>query len=200
MIWYNLLYREKVGDHVLSFYLAALDTEDEQMKMTEIYEKYKAAMLRYALSIVKNKEIAEEAVQNTFVSVIEHKEKYLSLSGRELRNLIIIITKNKSIDILRQRNAFVDKLHDEMEDVMKANYVTIEEKIILSEEYESIKKHVAALDEMSRLVLEMKYLLGMSYKEIGEQLGISPKHVDTRLMRAKAKVRRLVEKGSGAIG
>lgn len=40
----------------------------------------------------------------------------------------------------------------------------------------------------------MKYILSMSYKEIGEELGMTPKHVDTRIMRAKEKVRRLMEK------
>ena len=40
----------------------------------------------------------------------------------------------------------------------------------------------------------MKYIQSMSYKEIGEELEITPKHVDTRIMRAKEKVRKLMEK------
>ena len=185
---------------MLGIYLAALETEEEQRKMTEIYEAHKPLMLRYALSITKNNEIAEDAVHNTFLAIIKNKEKYFSLSGRDLRVSIVIITKNKCIDILRQRNIFVDEQLYEMEDILKTDDVPIEEKVIQSEEYESIKKHVAALDEMSRLVLEMKYLLGMTYKEIGEQLGITPKHVDTRIMRAKEKVRRSIEKGGESIG
>ena len=30
---------------MLSIYLAAIDTEDEQIKMTEIYKKYKPVMI-----------------------------------------------------------------------------------------------------------------------------------------------------------
>ncbi|OPZ92186.1 MAG: RNA polymerase factor sigma-70 [Firmicutes bacterium ADurb.Bin419] len=40
----------------------------------------------------------------------------------------------------------------------------------------------------------MKYILNMSYKEIGEELSMTSKHVDTRIMRAKEKVRKLMEK------
>ena len=40
----------------------------------------------------------------------------------------------------------------------------------------------------------MKYVLGISYKEIGEKLSMTPKHVNTRIYRAKEKVRKLVEK------
>jgi RNA polymerase sigma-70 factor (ECF subfamily) len=39
----------------------------------------------------------------------------------------------------------------------------------------------------------MKYIQGLSYKEIGEELEMTPKHVDTRIMRAKQKVRKLME-------
>lgn len=51
-----------------------------------------------------------------------------------------------------------------------------------------------SIDEISKQVLLMKYILSMSYKEIGEELGMTPKHVDTRIVRAKKKVRKLMEK------
>ena len=54
-------------------------------------------------------------------------------------------------------------------------------------------KCIAELDETSRLVLLMKYVQGLSYKEIGKALGMTAKHVDTRIMRAKQKVRKLIE-------
>jgi len=160
--------------------------------MTEIYEKNKSVMLRYALKITNNKETAEDAVHDAFLSTIKHKEKYFALPGRDLRNLLVIITKNKCIDLLRKGNAFIDEPIDEMENTIPSEDIPIEEELILSEVYELIKKHVASLDEKSRLVLEMRYLCDMSYKEIGEQLGITPKHVDTRIQRAKEKVRKMV--------
>jgi RNA polymerase sigma-70 factor (ECF subfamily) len=39
----------------------------------------------------------------------------------------------------------------------------------------------------------MKYYYSMTYKEIGEKLGMTPKHVDTKIMRAKEKVRKLIK-------
>lgn len=51
-----------------------------------------------------------------------------------------------------------------------------------------------SIDEISRQVLIMKYVLGISYKEIGEKLSMTPKHVNMRIYRAKEKVRKLVEK------
>ena len=185
---------------MLGMLLATLDTEEEKIKLTDIYEKYKPVILRYALSVTKNKEMAEDAVQNAFLTIIKQKEKYFSLSCRDLRILIVIITKSRCIDLLRQRNMLADVQIDEMADILPSDDTPVEERLLLHEEYEAIRKHLSALDETSRLVLEMKYLLNMSYKEIGEQLGVTPKHVDTRLMRAKEKVRKLVEKGGEPFG
>ena len=185
---------------MLLIYLSALETEEERVKMTDIYENHKYAMLRYALKITKNKQIAEDAVHNAFLSIIKHKDKYFSLSSMDMRVLLVIITKNKCIDLIKKVDVFADDPIDEMENVLPSRDKPIEEQLILNEEYESLKKHVAALDEKSRLVLEMKYLLEMSYKEIGEQLGITPKHVDTRIQRAKEKVRRIIAQGGGSSG
>ena len=183
---------------MLAIYLAMLDNEEEPDKIADIYNNHKQAMLRKALSLVNNREMAEDAVHNAFLAVIKDKEKYLALAGRDLRVLLIVITKNKCIDLLRQRNQFVDNQIDDMDDILIANNASVENQIILLDEYDSIKKYLAMLDDTSRLVLEMKYILGMTYKEIGKELGMTAKHVDTKIMRAKDKVRRLDEKG-GAI-
>jgi len=179
---------------LLFIYLANLETEAERIKMSEIYEKYKPMMLRYALQLTKSKETAEDAVHDAFMAIIKHKEKYISKPCRDLRVSIVIITKNKCIDLMRKSNAVVYDNHDDMDDVI-SDEAAIEEQIILIEEYETIKKHIASLDEQSRLVLEMRYILDMSYAEIGAELGLTAKHVDTKIMRAKEKVRKLIALG-----
>ena len=180
---------------MLAIYLAMLDNEEEQAKITDIYINHRAAMLRKAISIVKNKEMAEDAVHNAILVVIKHKGKFLTLTGRDLRVQLIIITKNKCIDLLRQGSSFVDTQIDDMGDILITNDKAIEDQIILNDEYNTIKRCLMMIDETSRLVLEMKYVMGMTYKEIGKDLGMTTKHVETKIMRAKEKVRKLDAKG-----
>jgi RNA polymerase sigma factor (sigma-70 family) len=52
---------------------------------------------------------------------------------------------------------------------------------------------MSQIDAASREIILMKYVQRLSYKEIGEILGITPKHVETKLSRAKEKVRKLYE-------
>lgn len=183
---------------MLFLYLAALDNDDDRNKMEEIYNEYSHKMLWYAISIFKNKELAEDAVHNAFLSIIKHKEKFFQISGRELQSQIVIITKNKCLDILRKDSKIADVEFEDISYFLQSDDAPMDEQMILNDEYMELRKHMAALDESSRAVLEMCYVLGMSYKEIGAELGITPKHVDTKIMRAKEKIRKLMAKEGSA--
>ena len=180
---------------MLQFYLAVLDTDEERIKMSEIYETYQPLMLRYALKITQSQQLAEDAVHDAFLAIIKHKEKYFSKCCTDLRNSIVIIVKRKCIDLLRKTNPMVDEPIDDMEHLLKSEDTPIEEHIVLTEEYEMLRKHVSKLDETSQIILEMRYILGMSHKEISEELNMTLSHVNTKIVRAKAKVRKLIITG-----
>jgi RNA polymerase sigma-70 factor (ECF subfamily) len=182
---------------MLSLYLSALETEPERKKMAEVYEEHKHALLMYALKITKNQEMAEDAVHNAFLSIIKQKEKYLAMSGRDFRFSAVVIVRNKCIDLLRKQKPYADIPFEELEIYLESGDVTVEEQAVRHSEYEQIRQCLQSLDEISRQVLIMKYYFDMSYKEIGERLGMTPKHVYTRIMRAKEKVRKLMKKEGG---
>ncbi|WP_312810198.1 RNA polymerase sigma factor [Sedimentibacter sp.] len=179
---------------MLTIYLSMLDTEQERKKMTDLYEEHKYALLHYAMKIMRDQDMAEDAVHNAFISIIQKKEKYLYLDCRDFRRSAVIIVRNKCIDILRKQKPYSNKSIEELEIFLESNEVPVEEQVIFESEYELIRKYLNIIDEISKQVLLMKYILNMSYKEIGEELGMTSKHVDTRIMRAKEKVRKLVEK------
>ena len=173
------------------------DAQATQNMLAEVYEEFEPLMFRYALYMMKNTEDAEDAVHNAFEAIIKHKEKIFppekifSLTCRDLRARIVIIVKSKCIDLLRKRNKIIFEHLDGLEHVLLSEEKTVEEQAIINAEHETLLKHIASLDETSRLVLEMRYILGLTYKEIGRELGITEKHVDTKIQRAKMKIRKL---------
>ena len=163
--------------------------------MAEIYEEYEPMMLHYAKSIMKHSESAEDAVHNAFLAIIKHKDTLFLLSRMDLRARIVIMVKNKCIDLLRQQNKIIYEPLDDVEYMLESKDTPIEDQIILNDEYETLLNHIGKLDEVSRLILEMKYILGMSYKEIGTELGMTPGYVDTKIQRAKKKARKMLAIG-----
>ena len=169
------------------------EIDQDKKRLEELYEELRFDCINIALRITKNPATAEDAVQEAFLSVIKHKDKMLMLNYGDFRKKILIIVKNKCIDMIRKNKYLSSVSLEELEFELKSEDISVEIQVIRQEDFMYMLKCIAELDETSRLVLLMKYVQGFSYKEIGKALGITAKHVDTRIMRAKQKVRKLIE-------
>jgi len=171
-----------------------LETEVERMNMIKIYEKYKPLMLSIAMKILKNKEQAEDAVHEAFLAIINHKEKYLQNKCPDLGVPIVIIIRNKCFDILKRASTKVENI-DDHEHNLESDEISHDSIIIQKEEYELLRKHLSKLDEGSKNILEMRYVLEMSHKEIAEITGFSLESINKKIVRAKDRVRKLYSEG-----
>jgi len=185
---------------MLMFYLTAFESDADKQTFEEIYVKYKDAAFRAALKIKNNRAMAEDALHNGFLRLINNWEKFLTVPCDKRQSLIVIIVKNKCIDLKRQQSRRAYDQLDDMENTLESSDMPVEDQVVLDDEYSALRKCLTALDETSRLVLEMKFVLGMTYKEIGVELGMTANHVDTKIMRAKAKVRKLIAEGGDQNG
>lgn len=174
---------------MLMVLLASLETDEERKTFTDIYNEHKYALLVTALKICKNRQMAEDAVHNTFEQLIKKNKEDMRLSCIDFRRRYVIIVKNKAIDLMRREKIYSDKAMEDLDYEFESDEVAVEVQVVNQEEYTDLRKHLKELDDISRLVLETKYVLNMSHKEIGAELGMSPEHVNTRIARAKAKIR-----------
>lgn len=179
---------------MLAIYLSMADTPEEKLKVEEFYNKYKPYLLNYAYKFLKDKTASEDAVHEAFISILKNKDKYLKLKEKELKRSATVILRNKCIDILRKDKRFIKTPMEEVEIYLKDDKKSVEEKAILNDEVGRIQKHFKNLDEETKQIFIMKYVEDMSLKEIGEEMGITPKHVSTKIYRGKLKLRKLVEK------
>lgn len=177
---------------------AIIENEQERKKLEYLYENNKKNIYNFAMRYAKNKDIAEEAIQNALVYIIKNKEKYINLSCREFGYKIIIVIRDRCKNIFKYRKKYLEKFIDkdirEVENFIYKYEPSIDEKLDIIYDYELIRKHFKSLDEISNRVLEMKYIYGKSYKEIGKELNMTEKHVDTKIMRAKEKIRKFITK------
>ena len=92
---------------MLAILLAALESEADKQKFTDIYEQYHPQMEQTALRILKNQHDAEDAVQNAFMQIIRHFEKIDEIPCEKLPFWIVCIVKNEAITILRKNQRTV---------------------------------------------------------------------------------------------
>lgn len=169
---------------MLAFFLAVLENDADRRKFTEIYEQYHVQVESTAMRILQNQQDAEDAVQNAFMQVIQHFEKIYEIDCKNLPFWLISIVKNEALMILRKRKRIV-RIEDWDSVAAKAESVT---------DYPELVQLFSKLPETYRSVLEMRFLLDYSGKEIAKKLGISESAVNTRVSRGRILLRRIVEK------
>lgn len=170
--------------HMILFFLAALESEEDRQKFIEIYEKYHVQMEQTAMRILRNQHDAEDAMQNAFIQMIRHFEKVSEIPCEELRFWSISIVKNEALILLRKKRKVVE-LEDWDGVAAAADSVT---------EYKEVVELFTRLPATYRAVLEMKMLLGYSDREIAEKLGLSETAVSTRASRGRALLRKIAKK------
>lgn len=149
-----------------------------------IASKYIDTVYRSAYSCCKNKADAEDAVQNTFMKLLgadvefsddEHIKKWLiRVAVNECKNLW------KSF---RWRN--IISLND------------LEKEPEYNEPYENeIFSEVMKLPHKYRTVIHLYYYEGYSVKETAQIMGISESNVQVRLLRARKKLKEILEEAS----
>lgn len=177
---------------MLVFYLSMLDNEEERQTFAAIYEEWKRDFLHVALRITGNQVMAEDAVHNAFIAVIKNKEKLFRLPRCKWRSWIVIVTKNKAIDLMRgeQRNAGLPKEDIPVEAI---GCIDISELVSGEESYRHLIECVSKLPEQYRIVFQLRYVHELNNKEIAEQLNISPNIIAMQLYRAKKVLREMLE-------
>lgn len=172
---------------MLGLYLAMIDTHEEKNKFEELYKEYKSTMYNFAMAILKDSYMAEDAVHNAFLKVIKNLDKINKVKCNETRNFLVILVRNSSIDIYNQNKKIVPI--DELDETDTIDLPDLIEKRL---ERERVFEIISNMDEKYSDILMLKFFYNCSNEEVSQQLNINPEHVSIRLFRAKAKIKKLI--------
>ncbi len=142
-------------------------------------------LYRYALSIVADKELARDIVQEVLMKCWNQREQLDQI--RRIEAWCIRLTRNKSLDKLRLHANKVVTL--KMAEQHTAND-TIPDKATENRDLvETIQHLLQWLPEKQQEIFRLKDLMGYSNKEIEEILNLDASQVKVNLFRARKKIR-----------
>jgi len=158
--------------------------KQNQLAQMEVYNRYCNAMYGTAIQILKNADDAEDAMQEGFITAFEKIDQYKG--GHNFGGWLKRIVVRKSLHYYYHNRRMVHP--DDMENMqMEAS-----ESITDSTESDSfrLKKALHKIKEKYRLILQMYYLEGFDYEEIGDIMGMSYANCRTTMTRAKAQLKK----------
>lgn len=174
-------------------YLNLIDTEEGKNKFEQIYLKYRYTLLYVAKSIVKDHQLAEDIVHETFLKIIEKIDDIDDISCSKTKSFFVTIVRNKSKDVLRKIKREENIPLEDIEYSLEDDTPIPVDEIISQDGYRKLVEYIGQLDEKYRAVLELKYIQGYSDKEIADILDITPKNVNVRTFRARKMIIKMIE-------
>lgn len=149
-----------------------------------LVDKYQAAFLRAALRIIKNKEEAEDIVQDSFVKIYRNAKKFKKEEGIEFKSWayrVVINTALSAYRKLKKREFIRDSYEEETLENIPAQS-NFGNDIGIKHLIHSVLED---LPEETRTVLTAHYLEDKSYEIIAKEKKISVAALKTRLHRAR---------------
>ena len=164
--------------------------------LEQLIRRHKNRVFAYILMVVKDKELAEDLFQDTFIKVIntfrsgQYKEegKFIQWVMRISHNLIIdYFRKAKRIPIVENNDEF------DLFDKVRIPVESVEDQLIMEQIHKDVKNLIEYLPKEQRDVLVMRHYGDMSFKDIAEVTNVSINTALGRMRYALINLRKLVK-------
>jgi RNA polymerase sigma-70 factor (ECF subfamily) len=142
-----------------------------------LLQRHQDRVFSYILHVVKNKDVADDIFQETFVKAITTIKQGRYTDSGKFSAWISRIAHNLIIDYYRQEKAENTVSSDDAQtDMFNRRDLcddNVEDRMVTSQIHADVKRIVQALPDSQREVLEMRYYRDMSFKEIADITGVS---------------------------
>src|SRR3989344_6380181 len=157
---------------------------EKEKEFVEVYEKYADSVFRHCIFRVSDREKAKDLVQETFVKTWA----YIN-AGNEVSNLkafVFKVARNLIIDHYRRsKEISLDVLREAGFDRATDN----ENEIFANAEHSQVIKALDKIKPKYKEMIILRFMEGLSPREISEITGVSENVVSVRIHRAVKKLK-----------
>ncbi|MEJ2596178.1 MAG: sigma-70 family RNA polymerase sigma factor [bacterium] len=162
-----------------------------------LIERHQSRLYSYIFLMVKDKQLADDVFQDTYVKVIntlklgnyKDEGKFIQWVMRIAHNLIIDhFRKSKKIPFVESNNSDYDIF-----DTIRFTDPSVEEQMVISQIHKDVRNLIDYLPEEQKEVIHLRCYVGLSFKEIAEQTEVSINTALGRMRYALINLRKLIE-------
>lgn len=146
----------------------------------ELVNRYEAKLLRFLRRYTKEESIAEEVVQDALFKIYKNINRIDERKG--FAGYLYAVTRNEMMTRFRKEK-LVLPLFD---DTVGVSGEDLYEEIDKKDKQNMVRKAMGELKEKQRRIIELYFFEELSYKRIGELLGVPLNTIKTNLRRAKS--------------
>lgn len=171
--------------HILSL-LDNIRQKDDQKAFEELFRIFYERLLKFCIAYIHDKEHAEEIVSNVFLKIWMKRKELPAIQNPEI--YLFISVKNHSLNYLKQYSSYkVVFLEDEGVHEL-VNTHDAGKEMERKELRFKMNQAIETLPDQCKIIFMLVKEEGLKYKEVAHILDISPRTVETQLVRAMKKL------------
>lgn len=145
--------------------IAAIAAEDRDA-FRAFYDRYAAKVLSYVRMLARQRETAEDVVQEVFLSVWRKAPSYRPDRG-DVPGWLYTITRNKLVDVWRRKGGLVEDEDFDFGQLLAQDAGAEGQVVALA-----VRRALGELKPEQRQALELAYFGGLTYEETAERLAL----------------------------
>ena len=173
------------------FLLYIIETDEDLALVNELFVNHHKELFNIAMSMLRNKQNAEDALQEGFVKIINNLQNIQKIPCPERIRFCVVILKNVSVDILRKQKRSIHS--DNLYDISDKSELDIEDEYIRKEDVETLLRVFDKLNRVDRQLILLRYCDDLPFKQIGNILEISEEVAKKRAQRLLTKLRKGID-------
>jgi RNA polymerase sigma-70 factor, ECF subfamily len=171
--------------HLSDEALVALAARSEQSALAELYDRYGRTAYGLALRIVRDQALAEDAVQDAFLTIWRTASRFVPERGKASTWILTLVHRRAVDTVRREQRRRTDSLERAAEPAVEG----VEEDAWLRLQRERVQTALRNLPDAQREALELAYYGGFSQTELAERLGQPLGTIKSRMFTGLSRLR-----------
>ena len=170
--------------------LLAAIKEGDDYAFDELYNRYWQPLLQHAANILPTLADAEEVVQDLFIKIWRTRE---SLEIDNVGSYLHAGVRNGALSV--HRTLLNKKKYKAYGSIFLASFSeSIESSIFEAEKRDLLEKALAKLPALSQEMIRLKFIEGLTFKDISVKLNCSTKTVEYQLDKSKRQLKTAMQR------
>lgn len=174
--------------HLSDEALVLLAARSEESALAELYDRYGRVAYGLALRVLRDRALAEDAVQEAFLAVWRTASKFVPERGKA-STWILTLVHRRAVDAVRREQR---RRADSLERAPEPSVEGADEDAWLRLQRERVQEALRRLPDAQREALELAYYGGLSQSELAERLGQPLGTIKSRMFGGLSRLRELL--------
>jgi RNA polymerase sigma factor (sigma-70 family) len=174
--------------HLSDEALVLLAARSEESALAELYDRYGRTAYGLALRVVRDQGLAEDAVQEAFLTVWRSAARFVPEQGKASAWILTLVHR-RAVDAVRREQR---RRADSLERAPEPSVEGVEEDAWLRFQRERVQEALRHLPDAQREALELAYYGGFSQSELAERLGQPLGTIKSRMFGGLSRLRELL--------